>query len=94
MYFIIIVLLFSGTKDLERRGAIRPGQRPTFSGSLLDSKITLHDDVFMDNNDNEPTLEKILKLHEEVHCMLFIHCYALYFPIKYTACISSTPYNH
>ena len=68
---MIVVLLFSETIELEHRGAIRLGQRPTLSWSLRDKAITLHDDVFMDNDDNEPTLEKILKLHEEVHCMLF-----------------------
>lgn len=48
----------------------RQGMRPTYTVSLKDRKITLHDDVFMDNSDDEPKLEKILKLHEEVHCTL------------------------
>ena len=45
--------------------------RPTVTQSLMDTKITLHDDVFMDNSDDEPKLEKIIKLHEEVHCEYF-----------------------
>ncbi len=66
---IICILLHLG--DLERRQKnSRAGMTPTLTQSLMDNKITLHDEVFMDNSDDEPKLEKILKLHEEVHCEL------------------------
>lgn len=46
----------------------RAGMRPIITQSLRDDEITLHDNVFMDNSEHEPKLEKIRKLHEEVHC--------------------------
>lgn len=47
-------------------------QRPTYTGSFRDAKITLHDDVFLDNDENEPMLNKILTLYEQAHCTLIL----------------------
>ena len=43
-------------------------QRPTYTGSFRDAKITLHDEVFLDNDENEPKLNKILTLYQQAHC--------------------------
>lgn len=43
-------------------------QRPVYSGSFRDAEITLHDEVFLDNDENEPKLNKILTLYEQAHC--------------------------
>ncbi len=66
-------------QKMSRAGMSRAGMTPNFTGAMWDKNITLHDNVFMDNCENEPKLEKMFKLHEEVHCEWYLIFEGQYF---------------